>query len=215
MKTLAASLSILLMALFLFFLYSWGDHPPEANPYALQSGDIVFQGTAGHQAEAIREATDSPYTHCGVVFLEDEHLMVLEAVQPVRVTPLEHFLARSAPGTFHARRLKTAPSQYALERVWKWGRNLTGRNYDSLFRWDDETLYCSELVWKVFKQADIELCPRRHFRDYHLERPAVKKIIHSRYGGVDKLPADEWVVAPADIAASELLMEVPRRRISP
>jgi hypothetical protein len=211
MKALAAGLSIMLVTLFLGGLYFWGGAAAEENSYTLQSGDIVFHGNSGRQADAIREATDSPFTHCGIVFLQANEWLVLEAVQPVRVTSLERFLARSAPGTFHARRLKSAPTQEAVDRAWRWGNNLTGRNYDSQFRWDDEKLYCSELVWKVFQHAGIELCPRRHFRDYHLDRPAVQKIINSRYGSVDKLPADEWVVAPGDIAASPLLMEVPKR----
>ncbi len=44
------------------------DKPPAQASYALQEGDIVFHGNAGEQCDAIREATGSPYTHCGVVF---------------------------------------------------------------------------------------------------------------------------------------------------
>ena len=207
MKILPAVLAALLVSL----LSSWASPAPAANPYLLHSGDIVFEGTVGQQSDAIREATASPFTHCGVVFVQEGLVMVLEAVQPVRVSSVEQFIARSAPGTFHARRLKTPPSQAAIDRAWQWGSSLRGRDYDALFRWDDGKLYCSELVWKVFQHAGIELCPRRHFRNYHLDGPTVKKIITARYGGVDKLPADEWVVAPADLAASPLLGEVPRR----
>jgi hypothetical protein len=38
----------------------------------------------------------------------------------------------------------------------------------------------------------------------------VKAIIAKRYGSADKLPRDEPVVAPGDLAASPLLVEVPR-----
>jgi hypothetical protein len=210
MKALTARFSIMLGMLIVGGLHLSGILSAADNPYALQAGDIVFCGNAGPQADAIREATDSPFTHCGILFLQQGRLMVLEAVQPVSVSTLERFIARGSPGTFHAKRLKTALTREAFDRASQWAATLTGRDYDPMFRWDDEKLYCSELVWKVYQHAGVELCPRRHFRDYHLDRPAVTKIITSRYGSADKLPADEWVVAPADIAASPLLTEVPK-----
>ena len=77
--------------------------------YDLQTGDILFQATGGQQCQAIRAATHSPFSHCGVVFqTEDGHFRVLEAVSPVASTPLDQFKRRSVAGTFHARRLKTA-----------------------------------------------------------------------------------------------------------
>ena len=60
----------------------------EENPYALQDGDIVFSSSSQGQGKAIMEATGSPYTHCGIVQIKDGQFLVLEAVQPVRVTPL-------------------------------------------------------------------------------------------------------------------------------
>ncbi len=69
-------------------------------------------------------------------------------------------------------------------------------------------MYCSELVWKIDRHAGVELCPPRRFRDYDLEKPSVRKIIRERFGGMDKLPLDEKVVAPSDLAASPLLEPV-------
>ena len=72
--------------------------------YQLQTGDVVFQCTGGEQAKAIREATGSRYTHCGVVFEDNGTFKVLEASQPVKVTPIADFRRRSLPGTFQVRR---------------------------------------------------------------------------------------------------------------
>lgn len=186
------------------------DKPPAPVHYALQEGDIVFHGNAGEQCDAIREATGSPYTHCGVVFEKDGRLMVLEAVQPVRITTVEAFQQRSLPGSFHARRLKQPADPAAIAKAKAWGSKQTGRNYDYLFGWEDGALYCSELVWKAYQQAGIELCEPRRFHDYRLDSPKVKAIIAKRYGSADKLPRDEPVVAPGDLADSPLLVEVPR-----
>lgn len=183
---------------------------PREAAYALREGDIVFHGGAGEQCDAVREATGSPFTHCGVVFEKDGRLMVLEAVQPVRVTTVEAFQQRSLPGTFHARRLKRAADPAAIAAAKAWGTRQIGRNYDVLFGWHDGALYCSELVWKAYAKAGIELCPTRRFHDYRLDHPKVKAVIARRYGSADKLPRDEPVVAPGDLADSPLLVEVPR-----
>lgn len=184
----------------------------ETKAYDLREGDIVFSSSEAGQGEAIIAATASPYTHCGIVFLRNGRLMVLEAVQPVRASTLEDFMARGKPEGFTAKRLKTTVTPEAYQKARAWAEAQIGRNYDVRFAWDDGKLYCSELVWKVYQHAGVELCPTRKFRDYDLQRPAVKKIIEQRYGGMDKLPLDEKVVAPSDIAASNLLVEVPRKQ---
>ncbi|WP_193214428.1 YiiX/YebB-like N1pC/P60 family cysteine hydrolase [Luteolibacter marinus] len=209
MKSLAALLSLIAAGIFIASVTGRENPEPEAI-YALQEGDIVFHGNAGGQSDAIREATGSPYTHCGVVFRKDGRLMVFEAVQPVRAVPVEAFIARSQPGTFHARRLKNPPRPEAIAEAKAWAAKQSGRNYDYLFQWADGALYCSELVWKVYDRAGIQLCPTRHFQDYQLDSPKVREVIKRRYGSVDKLPRDEPVVAPGDLAASPLLVEVPR-----
>ena len=183
----------------------------DANPFQLQEGDIVFSSSKRGQGEAIIAATASPYTHCGIVFEQDGKLMVLEAVQPVGVTTLESFVSRSAPGTFTAKRLKTAVTPSLYQKARTWAHSQIGRNYDVRFLWDDTNLYCSELVWKVYQKAGVELCPPRKFSDYDLDKPVVREIINERFGGIDRVPMEEKVVAPSDIAASAMLMEAPRK----
>ena len=183
----------------------------DANPFQLKEGDIVFSSSKRGQGEAIIAATASPYTHCGIVFEQDGKLMVLEAVQPVGVTTLDRFVSLSAPGTFTAKRLRTAVTPSLYQKARAWANSQIGRNYDARFLWDDTNLYCSELVWKVYQKAGVELCPPRKFSDYDLNKPAVKKIINQRFGSIDRVPMNEKVVAPSDIAASAMLMEAPRK----
>src|SRR5690606_34351957 len=54
----------------------------------LREGDIVFQTGVSDQCEAIKLATKSDYTHCGIIFKEGHEFFVYEAVQPVSSTPL-------------------------------------------------------------------------------------------------------------------------------
>jgi hypothetical protein len=178
--------------------------------FALQDGDIVFSGSAEGQGAAITAATGSPITHCGIVFKKDGRWMVLEAVQPVSVTTFENFITRVKEGTFAVRRLKTAATPESYQKASKWAAVQMGRDYDVRFAWDDKKLYCSELVWKFYQQAGIELCPLKKYHDYDLEQPLVKKMIERRYGSMDKLPMGEKIVAPSDLLASTLLLDVPQ-----
>ena len=183
--------------------------------YDLEEGDIVFQATGGLQCEAIRAATGSPYSHCGVVFSSNGRLYVLEAISPVTTTPLETFQRRSLRGTFHARRLKnatTAITEKSIAKGTRWAKANLGKPYDGRFLWGDEQLYCSELVWKFFHAAaDIELVKPRPFGSYNLEPRIVQALIIERFGSLEKFPAKEQVVTPHDLAISPLLVEVPRR----
>ena len=178
----------------------------------LQTGDIVFQDTGGEQGAAVQAATNSNLTHCGIVFEQNKKLYVLEAVQPVQVVTLDAFRKRSK--IFVAKRLKnrTKLTPAAVQKGLDWGQKQIGKDYDLLFQWDDETIYCSELVWKIYKEATGQkLCRPKTFKSYFLDKPAVRTVIQKRYGHAGKLPEKEPVVAPSDLAESPLLQEVPRR----
>lgn len=195
----------------LFLALSQSLFAGDKRPYDVREGDIVFSSSSFGQGAAIIAATGSAYTHCGIVFEDNGRLMVLEAVQPVGVTTLEKFMANGQPENFTARRLKTAVTPAAYQKAREWGVAQIGRNYDVRFQWDDKNLYCSELVWKIYRSAGVELCKPRLFKDYNLQQPEVKALIEKRYGSMDRLPMDEKVVAPSDLAASTLLVEVPRK----
>ena len=177
----------------------------------LQTGDIVFQEVNNAQGIAVKAATHSPWTHVGIIYFVDDKPFVVEAIQPVSVTPLHQFIARS-PDSFQPMRLKNSNEVITKESLMvaaNYLKNQLGKNYDSKFLWNNDRIYCSELVWKVYKKAfNIELCKARAMKSYNLKHPTVQKIITQRYGSISKLPLDELVVAPSDIAESELLVAI-------
>lgn len=184
-------------------------------PYLLQDGDLVFQEGYHLQGRAIKAATDSRWTHIGIVFHKDGNPFILEAVQPVKVTSLADFVKRDSQ-SFYAMRLKNSEvvmTKKALSQARQYGLSQIGKNYDSKFLWSDDRIYCSELVWKIYKKGlGVELCKTRQFRSYNLKHPTVQKIIKQRYRSFGFLPLDELVVAPSDIAQSSLLVEVPKKK---
>ena len=58
-----------------------------ANPQ-FQTGDIIFHISKSQQSLVIQQATDSPYSHMGMIVNKNGQTWVLEAIQPVQYTAL-------------------------------------------------------------------------------------------------------------------------------
>lgn len=181
-----------------------------AAAWAPQDGDIVFHTSTSRQSEAIQRATRSPWSHLGVVLLRGGQPYVYEAVQPVRYTPLQAWLDRGAGGRYVVKRLRAPLSAAQVQALHATAPLWHRKDYDLLFGWSDERIYCSELVWKLYAQAlDIELAPLARLRDFDLSDPVVSAKLRERYG--TRLPLDEAVIAPSAVYDSPLLIEVARR----
>jgi len=189
-------------------LMIWGCRRSQS--YMPRNGDLIFQVSASSQSRAIQLATGSKYSHMGIVYLDEQEPVVLEAVGPVRILPLEQWIAQGVDGHYAVKRLKRAEAVLTpktLVAMRETGRELIGKGYDWAFEWSDDRMYCSELVWKIYKRgAGIAIGPRRRMREFDLSHPAVKAKLRERYG--DAVPRDEWAVSPGDIFASERLERV-------
>lgn len=178
--------------------------------YAPKSGDIVFQDLSSPQSQAIKLATGSEYTHCGIVFKKDNDFVVYEAIGPVRVVSLQAWIHQGVSGHFVARRLDTSVQKLSDETIDKMrmiAERHLGKPYDQVFNWSDSQMYCSELVWKVYREAaGVELAPLRPLSSYQIDHPAVRQLLRERYG--DSIPGAEPVVAPSDLMESDRLKQV-------
>lgn len=121
--------------------------------YAVQEGDIVFQPLPhGALVDAIEGVSGSIYSHCGIVERMDGEWYVLEAIGPVQVTPLGEWIRRGRSGYFDAFRLD-AELQPKTPAILAAARTYLGRPYDIHYSFDDERIYCSELIFKAVKSA--------------------------------------------------------------
>ena len=97
-----------------------------------------------------------------------------------------------------------------LARMKQVGEEYHGKPYDLYFGWSDARIYCSELVWKIYKYAaDIEIGQLAKLSSFDLEHPLVQQKLKERYG--NNIPFDEWVISPAAMFNSEQLMTVVSR----
>lgn len=178
--------------------------------HELRDGDLIFQTSLSRQSQAIQLATKSKYSHCGIIYKDGKDYYVFEAVQPVKRTPLDKWIARGKNGKYVIKRLKNADqilTPSTLTKMKKIGEKFKGKNYDLTFEWSDNKIYCSELIWKIYQRATgLEIGKLEKLSDFDLTNEAVKQKMKERYG--DKIPMNEIVISPVSIFDSELLKTV-------
>ena len=178
--------------------------------YEPQAGDIVFHTSLSKQSIAVQAATNSPYSHMGIVLFKDGKPYVFEAVQPVKYTPLETWLDRGKGKHYVVKRPKSPLSAEAISQLQKDAELYVGKPYNLTFEWSDSRIYCSELVWKLYKSAaNIELSPLAKLGSFNLSNPSVKAKLKERYG--NNVPLNEPVIAPVAIFESPLLVTAAQR----
>lgn len=176
----------------------------------IKNGDLIFQTSLSGQSKAIQLATKSRYSHCGLIYKENNEFFVFEAIQPVKRTPLDKWIARGEDGKYVIKRLKNADqvlTSATLQKMKEVGSTFNGKSYDLTFEWSDEKIYCSELIWKIYQRATgIGIGKPQKLREFDLTNEAVKKKMIERYG--NEIPADEIVISPVAIFNSGLLTTV-------
>jgi len=94
-----------------------------------------------------------------------------------------------------------------LSKMKQVGEKYRGKDYDLYFGWSDERIYCSELIWKIYKEAlNLEIGKLQKITDFDLSHPLVKAKLKERYG--NNIPLDEPAISPANMFNSDLLETV-------
>ena len=164
----------------------------------LREGDLIFYRSESRQSTLIVIGTQSNITHCGIIVFRDSKPYVYEASRTVMLTPLKKFINRGKDGKFWIKRPK-----FPLDKKIKLSQ--LGQKYDLAFKFDNGKMYCSELVYVVYKeQFGVELCKPKKVKDYlyGLDNiyPKLKKEMKRR-----GITLEQDVVAPVDIFNSEYL----------
>lgn len=155
----------------------------------LQEGDVVFIESQSSQSPYIKVGTMSKWTHCGVVVNTPEGLKILEASKTVRLTPFAKFIGSAKNDNWTVKR----PDQ-KLGKSIAYSKYL-GMPYDLEFKFDNGKMYCSELVWLIYKDQGIELCEPRKVSSFPFARiPKVRKLMNKR-----GISMDQYAVAPVDL----------------
>ncbi|HIJ65474.1 MAG TPA: hypothetical protein HPP77_05925 [Candidatus Hydrogenedentes bacterium] len=137
---------------------------PPRETFSLEVGDLLFQDLDGSPlCDAIEKVTHgfrgADVSHVGLVsrVAEDETVIIEAVSEGVRETSLDEFLGRSRDGAGRPKvfvgRLRPRYRRLAPEAAAA-ARSLLGRPYDSAFAINNDSFYCSELVYESFRQAN-------------------------------------------------------------
>ena len=179
--------------------------------YQPHDGDVIFQSSQSNQSKAIEQATNSPYSHVGIIFIKNGRPYVFEAASKVIYTPLDKWINRGKNKTYVIKRLKNhSLSQQEITSLKQVAHKFENKPYDIWFGWDDKYIYCSELVWKIYNRAlKLKIGQLQTIKDFNLSSPAVKQKLKERYG--NNIPYQETVISPVAIFNSPLLITVDKR----
>ena len=155
----------------------------------LREGDIVFIETRSFQSKFVKMGMMSIWSHCGIAVDTPEGVQIMEADTTVRIIPIERFIDKSVGGKYIIKRPKQQLSQPIEQDKW------LGRWYDLKFNFDNEEVYCSELVWLIYKEQDIELCPACKINSHFMVRfAALQRALEER-----GISPEQYAVAPCDL----------------
>lgn len=167
-----------------------------------KNGDFIFQDFNSRMRPLIAGVTQSSYTHCGIVVIRDGQSLVLEAIGPVRYTPLVEWIRRGEKYSLYRYR----DSSHITPTI-RGGEAYLGRPYDYNFVLGGDELYCSELLYRAaLEGAHVELSHPQALAELNW-RPWEKEIRALRAGN---LPLQETLVSPIALTRSPALVCVYR-----
>ncbi len=174
----------------------------------LKVGDVLLQPLDCGSCDLIEAEEETIFSHVGLVLSVGPEIQVAEAYGKVKRLPLKTFMNRTEKGQrilvirFKDQDLVEDLQLNAHEFEDYFARFFEGKKYDAAFLWDDETLYCSELVSKLFQAfLRVEGLPlkRMHFVQ---NREAWFKYFRG------KIPDGEWGNSPGDYERSDLFEKI-------
>jgi cell wall-associated NlpC family hydrolase len=109
-------------------------------PSALQEGDLVFQALPHNPlVDAIEGASGAPFSHCGIMHQTANGWVA-------------QWKAQARDRLYVTYRLKPAYKEKIPAFIIA-AQAMKGRPYDHHYAWDEEAIYCSELIYKAFEKA--------------------------------------------------------------
>lgn len=139
---------------------SWGQRE-------LQTGDLVF--TRGNYylmlgvvnfTDLATKMCDAEFSHVGIVVIENNIPVVYDISDDgIQATPFEAYVTRQGYQAVAIRRpLESVYERLPLCIAYVRAQQKKKVKFDRKFVLDNEPLYCTELIYEAFNQANIKLC---------------------------------------------------------
>lgn len=219
-KTLLLFVAIATCALMVGYAYLKSTNANAGDLSKLKTGDLIFQTSTSSQASAIIVASASPYSHMGIVNVDETGTAtVVEAIGPVREVSLAKWLSQGVARRATIKRLPGLTDEQARKIITA-ARGYMGRPYDIHFLFGNEAIYCSELAWLAYREgAQTNIGDIETVGELHTGNPVVTQLIKRRwrsyapcktngassFESCHKLIMQQQLVTPASMARDKKL----------
>ena len=210
------------LVIFLLCQVSCIDRSIQEN-FQLQKGDFLFQDLdSSPLCDAIELVTPgykgANFSHIGMVvelgdpycinpdYNYNDHVRILEAFPTrVRTIRVDSFLNRSLDNNGNPKvivgRLKLQ-YRYAIQNAISFSKSKIGMNYDDVFIINNNSYYCSELIYEAFEKDSIFTLPPMTF--LHPETKDTLQIWKDYYSDLEiKIPENELGINPGIMSLSD------------
>lgn len=177
----------------------------------IKEGDVVFQNLPSASNQTMQTLTHSEWNQCGIVLSDSAgHLVVLEVTDQVKEIPLKEWVKKGEQKKFAVFRLKNSENiltKGILSKIKRITSAFMGKKEDNLFSWNDEEMYGSELIYKVyFLTTGIKLAEIKPLKESNQNNREVKQKLPETYKG--KIPVNEPFVSPQQLIESSWLRKI-------
>lgn len=182
-----------------------GDLSAQIDFKTLRSGDLLFVSDTSGMGLAIQQSTGN-YTHVAIVERDGDSLFIIDATRKRGVArrPIEKNFAYKMPTVAYRLNVPFDPDAVIAR-----AKSFIGQPYDDSFLPDNGMMYCSELVYEAYLDANgkhLFHSQPMNFRDKRGKMPKYWKK-HFRELGIS-IPEGVEGTNPSDLSKSPLLIKV-------
>ncbi len=181
------------------------DMPP------LETGDLILQSHKDIAAWPVSIASQSRFSHIGIIVRKtDGTLRVLDSSGSVGERDLEQWINLGHGRQFEVYRdTRLTPLQKA--QLVNAAHTYDGMPYDYVFLFDNDSLYCSELVYNAYRDIGVNIGKVQKISSLKVNNPVTEWLIKKRwrmhpkckdlnYAACRKLVMNQELITPGSIA---------------
>lgn len=150
----------------------------------LKEGDLVFQDLdCGPLCDAIEAVTEGyqgrDFSHVAIIIKENKRLRAIEAIgSEVRTISIDSLFLRAPLKNKYLIMRLNDEYQYLAKDISKNSLKYIGKKYDDRFIMNNDSLYCSELVYEVYNSS-IKGEKIFHLQEMTYKDPATNKFFEA------------------------------------
>lgn len=179
-KTVFSILGILILLSAFIFCYLLATRASVEDLPPLKNGDVIFQTSTTPQSTPIIIASQSLYSHMGIIGMKNGTPIVIEASAEVREISLQEWIEKGAGGRITIKRFKNL-DEVTAKKIMDSAKSHEGKPYDPYFTLKPDRIYCSELAYNAFQDANIDIGKLEKIRDLNINNAAVSALMHERW----------------------------------